>query len=506
MAVAVTHTFVSPVADLGDPNEVGPDEWNAAHTISGISAFAQTYLDDATAADTRTTLGLGTGDSPTFTGLTLTGSFSVVAATITSLSVTGTTTLSTLTVTGTASLAAASIGSLTVTGTATVSTLTVTGTASIASLTVTGTATVSVLTVVATASISVLTVMATATISVLTVVATASISTLLVSGTMRVAATASMSTTYFGGNVIAPNMMFPPQGRLTLVTATPVMNVTVTATASTIYYTPYVGNKIPIYDGTNMVPMTFSELSAAISDTTKSPAAIGASKVNDWFVWNDAGTLRIGHGPDWTSDTARSAGTALVMVNGILLNSVAITNGPDAQRGTYVGTTRSNASSLLNWTYGALAAGGTAAFFGVWNAYNRVDVHTMVRDSTDSWTYGLTTPRASNNSTAMRISFVTGLEEDSFFFEAVNYASGAAGSNAGQAGVGIDVTNAFSGIFNGGVATLVSGAFGMFSGTFFGFHFAQDCEAASTASNVTFFGDAGAPTLIQTGLIGQLRM
>jgi hypothetical protein len=91
---------------------------------------------------------------------------------------------------------------------------------------------------------------------------------------------------------------------------------------------------------------------------------MGASKVNDWFVWNDAGTIRLSHGPDWTSDTARSAGTALVMVNGILLNNVGITNGPAASRGTYVGTTRSNASSQIDFIIGGTGAGGVAVFIG----------------------------------------------------------------------------------------------------------------------------------------------
>lgn len=35
MTASVTHTFVSPVADNADPEIVGPDEWNAAHTIAG---------------------------------------------------------------------------------------------------------------------------------------------------------------------------------------------------------------------------------------------------------------------------------------------------------------------------------------------------------------------------------------------------------------------------------------------------------------------------------------
>ena len=41
-----------------------------------------------------------------------------------------------------------------------------------------------------------------------------------------------------------------PQGRLTLQTGTPVMTTTQSA-KTTIFYTPYVGNKTPIYDGTN---------------------------------------------------------------------------------------------------------------------------------------------------------------------------------------------------------------------------------------------------------------
>lgn len=51
MAISVTHTFVSPVADAGDPNEVGPNEWNAAHTITGLGTAAEADSTDfATAA------------------------------------------------------------------------------------------------------------------------------------------------------------------------------------------------------------------------------------------------------------------------------------------------------------------------------------------------------------------------------------------------------------------------------------------------------------------------
>lgn len=35
--MAITHAFTSPVTDQGNPEEVGPDEWNANHTIEAGS-------------------------------------------------------------------------------------------------------------------------------------------------------------------------------------------------------------------------------------------------------------------------------------------------------------------------------------------------------------------------------------------------------------------------------------------------------------------------------------
>lgn len=292
----------------------------------------------------------------------------------------------------------------------------------------------------------------------------------------------------------------PPQGRLTLQTGVPVMSTTQTG-KTTIYYTPYNGNQIPIYDGTSMTMRAFSELSVLTTDTAKSPAAIGASKANDWFIWDDAGTLRIGHGPDWTNDTTRSAGTALVMVNGILLNNASITNGPAASRGTYVGTTYSNSSSQLVWRYGSLAAAGSSGFFGVWNAYNRRPVSTLVADSTDTWTYNVAnTWRAPNGSTEMRVSAVRGLDEDGITATYAAIAVAGAGTNA-YAGIGLNVTTAYSGTtgFNGNtfstpIAAFYAGLMGL------GFNYVSAIEANSSTTTSTWLGDSGAPLFIQTGL------
>lgn len=303
------------------------------------------------------------------------------------------------------------------------------------------------------------------------------------------------------GGTLSPE----PQGRLTLLTASPVMPSS-QSLKTTIYYTPYLGTTIPIYNGTLFVPTTFSELSISTSDTAHSPAAIGNNKVNDWFVWNDAGTIRLVHGPDWTDDLNRSVGTALVRVNGLYLNNASITNGPAAQRGTFVGTTRSNGSAQLNWTYGSAASGGSAAILGIWNCFNRVFVSTNVSD-TAAWSYTSATVRPSDNSTSNRISIVSGLAEDSYEFRFTQRFATAtvAGANA-TIGFGRNGTAAFdysslgtspaSGAsFNAGIT-----ANGSYT-PLIGFNFWQAMEAGDGTNATSFVGSATAYQFI-----GSFRM
>jgi hypothetical protein len=292
-----------------------------------------------------------------------------------------------------------------------------------------------------------------------------------------------------------------PQGRLTLTASTPVLTATVSG-ATTIRYTPFIGRSVPIYDGSvwSMAELT-ADLTQATTDNTKSPAAVTTSSNYDMFIWNDAGTYRCTRGPVWSSATARGTGagtTELEYLNGIFVNKVAISNGPAAQRGTYVGTIRTNATSTVDYIFGANAAGGTEAVFNVWNMYNRQKVVTSVGDTTDSWTraqntIGVANAAGSGSGLRMRVSYVCGLAEEFVEASYEGRCSVTTDTNNAYVGVGVDSTSAISGTrgiwqfasYNGALKGYYAGIPGL------GSHFLQAMEQTSaTTGTVTYSGDA----------------
>lgn len=213
------------------------------------------------------------------------------------------------------------------------------------------------------------------------------------------------------------NATITPQGRITLTSATPVMAATVTG-ATTVYYTPYKGNLVPIYDGTNFVPTAIAELSVVL----------GASWVTnsnyDVFIASDAGTIRACTGPAWTSSTARGSGagtTELSRTNGMLLNTVTLTcryNNTTtfsvaASRGTYVGTFRTSGSGAVTYGLGGSGSGGVNGILGVWNMYNRVLATARTTDSGVSYTYSSATIRQARASAGNQGQVLIGVAEDS---------------------------------------------------------------------------------------------
>ena len=304
-------------------------------------------------------------------------------------------------------------------------------------------------------------------------------------------------------------------GRLTLATATPVMTSDQTA-KTTIYYTPYKGDVILIYDGTYMVPTVFTELSQATTDSTKSPAAVTTNSNYDLFVWSDSGTIRCTRGPAWSSDTARGTGagtTELELVKGVYLNKVSITNGPAANRGTYVGTIRSNGSSQIDWKLGSSAAGGGEAWLGVWNMYNRVDERPRVQDNVDSYTYQSGTIRSMNNSTTNRISAIRGLDDDAVLVQRTQIVQISASADQPQIGLALDATNTLGTapaemqqIFTGS-SSFYQKAYASYAGRpGIGWHFWQATEKCNgTTAPCTFYGDSGTTDTFSNSLTATMR-
>jgi hypothetical protein len=239
-----------------------------------------------------------------------------------------------------------------------------------------------------------------------------------------------------------------PQGRITLTSGTAVPTSDVAA-ATTHYYTPAVGRFAPLWNGNSIVMTdTGGELSQATTDATKSPAATTTNSNYDLFVWNDNGTIRATRGPAWISDTARGTGAGTTELDfttapGIPLNKNAITNGPAANRGTFVGTVRSDGSSLLNMTFGNAAAGGGQAILGVWNAYNQACVFARVSDSTANWNQVASTQGPLNASTNNRLNFVSGLAMNCIdAYLSVHLNSAAVSGAKASIGFGLDTTTA----------------------------------------------------------------
>ncbi len=151
-------------------------------------------------------------------------------------------------------------------------------------------------------------------------------------------------------------------GRLTLTSGTPVTTSDVIG-ATNIYYTPYKGTKIGLYDGSstwNIV--TFAETSLPLGTLT-------SGLTYDVFAYNNSGTLAL-ELLAWTNATTRA--TALVYQNGILVKSGATTR-------RYIGTFYTTSTTTTE---------DSAANCLLYNYYNRVMRTGYINDSTKSFLYG----------------------------------------------------------------------------------------------------------------------
>jgi len=262
----------------------------------------------------------------------------------------------------------------------------------------------------------------------------------------------------------ASSSLLPPQGYLNLVgqaTGDVIQTGDVSGT-STVFYSPYVGNQIPIWNGSIFKSVTFSELTATLT-----AAGSVASTIQDECVFSNNGVPTLVTGPSWSNVAAGSgsrgtgAGSAqLTRLQGIWVNAVSIVgyNGLSsftvpANQCTYVG------SISVDGTPGqvsALRSYGQSRKWGVWNAYNRQQIFMQAGDSTASWTYGTNTIRPSHNATGNSIATFVGLPEEAILVRFNQFVqgstSGASASTTWITGIGWNSITSFSGtVTNGGV-------------------------------------------------------
>lgn len=206
-------------------------------------------------------------------------------------------------------------------------------------------------------------------------------------------------------------------GRLTLTTAVPVTTADVTA-AGTIYYTPYKGNRVTLFDGTRWKTYSFSELSLALTCT--------ASKPYDVWLYDNAGTLTL-ETLVWTNDTTRA--TALVLQNGVFVKTGATTR-------RYVGSFYCDSGG--NTTTDSLTKRS------LYNYYNRVRRAMQKSDANATWNYTIATLRQARADATNQLDFIVGVAEDEVFADLRTSFKSDGATRFVNVGIGLDSTTAFA--------------------------------------------------------------
>lgn len=271
------------------------------------------------------------------------------------------------------------------------------------------------------------------------------------------------------------------QARLTLTSAEPVAMLV--NDTSTIYLTPYKGNKVAVYTGSRWKLMPLTEISLAVPAT--------ADTMYDVFLYDNSGTLTL-ESLVWTNNTTRA--TALAYQDGVLCKTGALTR-------RYVGSFRTSSVS-----------GNTRNLQGyrlIWNYYNRVRMNFHAEDTTNTWDYTTATWRQANGATANKIEFVQGVVEDVMSVWALGHSSNTNASVLRGISIGLDSTSTAS---SAGHFSVIGSALGdiiphhaeyTYPITNPGYHYFSWNEWSAATGTTTWYGDnGGAAQVLRSGMWG----
>lgn len=251
------------------------------------------------------------------------------------------------------------------------------------------------------------------------------------------------------------------QGRLTLETNVPVSSTDQLA-ATTLYYTPYEGDVIALYDTveTRWDAFTFTQRSLSLSGLT-------ANTNYDVFLFNNSGTLTL-QAVAW-SNSAAGGGTranALSQLNGIWVK--------DSDKRRYLGTIR------ITGTTGQCEDSVVRRF--VWNAQNQVDRELAIGDSSGNYVYASATIRPARGTTNVRIEVLSGLQ-NSIINTITGVSSQTTTSNL-NFGLGLNSTTAYYPNANDQVLNQQNETISLPVALPVGYSFLQQLEAALASSTI----------------------
>ena len=269
-------------------------------------------------------------------------------------------------------------------------------------------------------------------------------------------------------------------GRLTLESGVPVSTSDQTAKTS-VFFTPYNGNRIAVYDGTRWKLYPLSELTLALGTLT-------ADKNYDILIYDNAGTLTLELSAAWTNDTTRA--DALTTQDGVYVKSGATTR-------RYLGTIRTTATTTTE---------DSAAKRFVWNAYNQQHRRMSVKETTASWTYSTATWRQVRAQTTNQVAAVIGLSGPAVWLDAWAIVSSTSAGHDVPTGIGLDSTSAPAANC-WGMQGQSQGAQAVFPVAFYrdvlalGYHYFAWIERGVGSGTQTWFGEDATP-IRRSGLNG----
>jgi hypothetical protein len=277
---------------------------------------------------------------------------------------------------------------------------------------------------------------------------------------------------------IAPNA-FVCQGRLTTESGVPV-STTDRTSQSTLYFTPYNGNRIALYNGTNWIPHTFSELSLSIS-------GLLADNNYDIFIYSNLGVPTLTFSSGWSTSFSRT--DTVNLFQGVY------TFATDRTR-RYLGTITATSATTTE---------DSLIRRRVWNYYNRVARHMYVVETTDSWAHTSTFTRQANANAANVVDWIQGFPEVLVGAYATALSTGDATARAMEGPtIGFRASNLsnaiLKGFYNRDTLTQQNAAhYASYSAANGGWESLFWNETSNTGN--TYYGDNGGDTRIQPGMI-----